>query len=71
MSEHDDLETRLLWAHLVSRHAVILDIDCTREELEQIHRHDHLAPGGIRNHTKEDRSYSLRKMGQVLSENES
>lgn len=61
----------VLWAHLVSKHATILDIDVPMDELRELHDHEHTGPGGIRNHPREDTTYSLKKLGQVLSESES
>ena len=60
----------LLWAHLVSEHATILDIDFPMDALVEMHDHEHAGPGTIRNHPKEDRSYSLKRLGEVLSEAE-
>ncbi len=59
-----------LWAHLVSRHAVIIGFNWTLASLLEHHAHEHNGPGGIRNHDEADRSYTLKKLGQVLSEDE-
>lgn len=61
---------RELWAHLVSQHATIIDLNCTLAELKDMHEHEHEGPGTIRNHPEESREYSLKKLGQVLSESE-
>jgi len=57
-----------LWAHLVSEHATCLDLDFTFSDLEDMHEHEHHGPGGIRNHPEASRKYSLKRMGDVLSE---
>lgn len=64
-------EDRLaLWAHLVSRHATIVPVQATLEELIDMHEHEHKGPGTIRNHPIDSREYSLNKIGKVLSESE-
>ena len=59
-----------LWAHLVSEHAGIWPLDATYDELKDEHDHEHKGPGTIRNHPEESRAYSVKKLGQVLSESE-
>ena len=59
-----------LWAHLVSQHATIVPVQATLEELIGMHEHEHDGPGTIRNHPRESREYSLKKIGKVLSESE-
>ena len=59
-----------LWAHLVSEHANVIDLDYPFAELLDMHRHEHNGPGGIRNHAESLRNYSLKRLGQVLSESE-
>jgi hypothetical protein len=68
-----------LWAHLVSEHAAIININFTFEDLKDIHDHEHnhplqerghRGPGTIRNHPKELRNYSVKQLGKVLSESE-
>lgn len=61
----------VLWAHCVSEHAAILPPEITLEDLASYHEHEHEGPGTIRNHDPASRTYSLKKMGQVLSESES
>jgi hypothetical protein len=67
---HDLVEARKLWAHCVSEHAAILRPDETLEELTEFHEHEHDGPGTIRNHPRDARNYTLRKIGKVLSEAE-
>ena len=57
-----------LWAHLVSAHATVIPFTWTMGELELEHGHEHKGPGTIRGHDSADRSYSLKKMGEVLAE---
>lgn len=58
-----------LWAHIVSMHACAMDLNWTMDEYLDFHEHEHNnGPGGIRNHPEDSREYSLKKMGQVLSE---
>lgn len=65
------IEDRLkLWGHLVSEHAGIFPLQMTLEELIDMHDHEHTGPGTIRDHPRESRAYSLRKIGKVLSEAE-
>lgn len=59
-----------LWAHLVSEHAGIWPLDATYAELKDEHDHEHRGPGTIRNHPEESRKYSVKKLGEVLSESE-
>lgn len=59
-----------LWAHLVSDHAGIYSPDLTPAELTDIHDHEHRGPGTIRDHDPRQRTYSLKKMGEVLSESD-
>lgn len=59
-----------LWAHLVSKHCAIIDLDSPMVDLEDLHQHEHNGPGGIRNHDEKSRSFSLKKLGEVLSESE-
>lgn len=59
-----------LWAHCVSEHACILDPLTPYAELLDFHRHEHKGPGTIRNHPEDSRKYSLKKIGEVLSEAE-
>lgn len=59
-----------LWAHLVSEHAGIWALDSTFKNLVEAHDHEHEGPGTIRNHPKESRRYSVKKLGEVLSESE-
>ena len=63
-------EQAQLWAHCVSRHAAIMDPTTTMESLTDFHDHEHHGPCTIRNHDPEDRSYSLQKIGKVLSESD-
>lgn len=65
------VEDRLvLWGHLVSAHAGIFSLQATLEELLDMHEHEHNGPGTIRNHPRESRAYSIKKIGAVLSEAE-
>lgn len=57
-----------LWCHLVSQHACIVDPFASLLDLNEIHDHEHTGPGTIRNHPAKDRTYSLKKLGKVLSE---
>lgn len=67
----DTAEDRLmLWGHLVSAHAGIFPLQATLEELMDMHEHEHNGPGTIRNHPRESREYSLKKIGKVLSESD-
>jgi hypothetical protein len=60
-----------LWAHVVSEHAnCIGPMALSLAELENQHRHEHHNSGGIRNHPEASREYSLKKLGEVLSESE-
>lgn len=61
----------ILWAHLVSEHAVIVSFLESTENLVELHNHEHEGPGTIRNHDLESRAYSLKRLGQVLSESDS
>jgi hypothetical protein len=65
-----EAEARVLWAHLVSAHACCIDPKTSAAELADLHKHEHQGPGTIRNHDPADRSYSLKKIGTVLSESE-
>lgn len=60
----------LMWAHCVSEHAVIMKPDATFAQLQDFHDHEHEGPGTIRNHDPKSRAFSLKKLGQVLSEAE-
>ena len=65
-------EDRLvLWGHLVSAHAGIFPLQATLEKLLDMHEREHNGPGTIRNHPRESREYSIKKIGDVLSESES
>lgn len=55
-----------LWAHLVSEHAIILDINVPLAELTEMHEHEHKGPGTIRSHDEKERSYSLAALGSTL-----
>lgn len=57
-----------LWAHLVSEHAVCLNFNWTMKEYEDHHDYEHKGPGTIRNHPKNSRVYSFKKIGEVLAE---
>ena len=57
-----------LWAHLVSKHCVIISPLTEEEDLVDIHDHEHKGPGTIRNHDIKDRDFELKKLGEVLSE---
>lgn len=59
-----------LWAHLVSEHAGIWQLNASYASLVDSHDHEHTGPGTIRNHPVESRKYSLKKLGEVLSESE-
>jgi len=59
-----------LWAHCVSEHAVILPPEITLEDLVDYHDSEHRGPGTIRNHDPASRTYSLQKLGRILSEAE-
>lgn len=59
-----------LWAHIVSEHASMISPELTLADLIEIHEHEHDGPGTIRNHPRESRTYSLHKIGKVLSEAE-
>lgn len=59
-----------LWAHLVATHAAILAPTASFKEMKELHDHEHQGPCTIRNHDPKDRSYSLKKLGQVLAESE-
>ena len=67
----DRTEDRLvLWGHLVSAHAGIFPLQATLEELLDMHEHEHNGPGTTRNHPRASREYSIKKIGNVLSESE-
>lgn len=57
-----------LWAHIVSEHCNAIDMNWPLSEYVEYHNHEHFGPGGIRNHPVKSRKYSLKKLGQVLSE---
>jgi hypothetical protein len=59
-----------LWAHCVSQHAAIVDPETSFKDLMDYHEHEHDGPCTIRNHDRADRTYSIKKIGQVLSESE-
>lgn len=61
-------ERLALWAHVVSEHSAIMPPDFSMEELLNYHTHEHKGPGTIRNHEESSRTYSLRKIGEVLLE---
>lgn len=64
-------EDRLvLWGHIISKHAACVGLDMPIEDLIALHEHEHNGPGTIRNHPRESREYSLKKIGEVLSESE-
>lgn len=64
-------EDRLvLWGHLVSKHATIVPLQSTLEELIEMHEREHKGPGTIRNHPRESREHSLNKIGKVLAESD-
>lgn len=67
MSTEDRIK---LWAHLVSQHRAILDPLMDEEDLIDIHDHEHKGPGTIRDHDIKDRDFSVKKIGQVLSESD-
>jgi hypothetical protein len=54
----------------VSEHAVILPPEITLEDLVDYHDSEHRGPGTIRNHDPASRTYSLQKLGRILSEAE-
>lgn len=59
-----------LWAHLVAMHATVLSPEVPLETLIELHEHEHDGPGTIRNHPRESRRYSLKRLGAVLQESE-
>lgn len=59
-----------LWAHIVSQHASMLSPETPLDVLIDVHEHEHDGPGTIRNHPRESREYSLKKLGEVLSESD-
>lgn len=63
-----EAERVALWAHCVSAHCAIIAPDETLDELISYHEHEHAGPGTIRGHELSDRSFSLKKIGEVLSE---
>jgi hypothetical protein len=63
-----DLAHFRLWAHLGSEHAGIWGIGLTFGELIREHDAEHAGPGTIRGHHEADRTFSLKKLGQVLAE---
>lgn len=64
----EEQEERLeLWAHIVSEHCNCAPPGSLSAMLEY-HDHEHDGPGTIRNHPRESRRYSLRKLAEVLSE---
>lgn len=66
-----DVEDRtVLWAHVVSAHACIMSPTTSLEDLLDYHHGEHNGPGGIRNHDEADRSFTLKKMGEVLIESD-
>jgi hypothetical protein len=67
----DRTEDRIkLWAHIVSQHASMLSPETPLDVLIDAHEHEHDGPGTIRNHPRDSRTYSLKKLGKVLSEAE-
>lgn len=70
--EMAELEKRRLklWLHLVSEHKAQMDPFEPLESLEDMHKHEHHGPGGIRNHPEDSRAFSLAKVGKVLAEDE-
>lgn len=68
-TSYDDDRLKL-WAHLVSEHAGIFGVNLTFEDLNEIHSHEHDGPGTIRNHHRDSRKCSLKKIGKVLIESE-
>lgn len=67
-SSGEEEERILLWAHIVSKHAAILDPDTPMEDLTDLHEHEHDGPGTIRDHDRKLRTFNLKRLGQVLSE---
>ncbi|QXV57396.1 hypothetical protein CVV72_10590 [Amycolatopsis sp. TNS106] len=59
---------RDLRCHLASEHKNAAAFDIPASELEDIHRHDHTAAGGIRDHDVADRSYDLATVRAVIAE---
>lgn len=59
-----------LWAHIVSEHANMLSPEMPLDDLIEIHDHEHDGPGTIRNHPRESREYTLKKLGNVLRESD-
>jgi hypothetical protein len=59
-----------LWAHYVSQHACIMSPETSLNNLIDYHDHEHHGPCTIRNHDPKELSYSLKKIGKVLSESE-
>ena len=60
----------VLWAHLVSEHRAIVDVEAGIDELVEQHQHEHRGPGGIRDHIESARTYSLKAIAEVLSESD-
>ncbi len=58
----------ILWAHLTSRHAVIIGPDLTYADMLDMHAHEHNGPGGIRDHDEASRVYNIVRMGEILME---
>lgn len=59
-----------LWAHCVSEHTCILSPEVSLSDLRDYHENEHNGPCTIRNHDKKNLNYSLKKIGQVLSEHD-
>lgn len=59
-----------LWAHCLSEHGAYLSAGTSLKHLIAYHEHDHSTSGGIRNHPKGSRYWSLVKLRQTISENE-
>ncbi|MFK0244566.1 hypothetical protein ACIQUM_07695 [Amycolatopsis azurea] len=59
---------RDLRRHLASRHKNAAAFDVPASDLEDIHRHDHTAPGGIRDHDISDRTYDEATVRAVIDE---
>ncbi len=59
-----------LWAHIVSEHATIIGLDTPYDELLIHHTDEHDGPGTIRNHPRESRDFTLKKLGEVLAEDD-
>lgn len=59
-----------LWAHLVSEHAMCVGLNYPMREYEEIHKHEHNGPGGLRFHPEESRRFSFKKIGEVLSDSD-